>query len=67
MIDIDPTETREWLDAIDSVIKTEGVERAQYLVEQVLDEALANGVDLPTGIHTQYCNCLLYTSPSPRD
>ena len=40
MIDIDPAETKEWLDAIDSVIKTEGVERAQYLVEQVIDEAL---------------------------
>ena len=65
MIDIDPTETREWLDAIDSVIKTEGVERAQYLVEQVLDEALANGVDLPTGIHTQYCNTIPLSEEHP--
>ena len=65
MIDIDPTETREWLDAIDSVIKTEGVERAQYLVEQVLDDALANGVDLPTGIHTQYCNTIPLSEEHP--
>ena len=39
MIDIDPTETKEWLEALDSVIKTEGVDRAQFLVEQVIDEA----------------------------
>ncbi|MED6313518.1 MAG: pyruvate dehydrogenase (acetyl-transferring), homodimeric type, partial [Verrucomicrobiota bacterium] len=58
MIDIDSVETREWLDAIDSVIKAEGVERAQFLLEQVIDEALANGVDLPTGIHTQYSNTI---------
>ena len=65
MIDIDPTETKEWLEAIDSVIKTEGVDRAQFLVEQVIDEALANGVDLPTGIHTQYCNTIPLAEEHP--
>ena len=65
MIDIDPTETKEWLEAIDSVIKTEGLERAQFLVEQVIDEALANGVDLPTGIHTQYCNTIPHAEEHP--
>jgi len=58
MNDIDPAETNEWLEAINSVIKTEGVDRAQFLVEQVIEEALAKGVDLPTGIHTQYCNTI---------
>ena len=29
--DVDPIETRDWLQAIESVIREEGVERAQYL------------------------------------
>lgn len=34
--DVDPIETRDWLQAIESVIREEGVERAQYLIDQVL-------------------------------
>ena len=32
--DVDPIETRDWLQAIDSVIREEGVERAQFLIDQ---------------------------------
>jgi len=65
MIDIDPAETREWLEAIESVIRVEGVERAQYLVKTVMDEASSNGVDLPTGIHTQYTNTIKSSEDYP--
>lgn len=34
--DVDPIETRDWLRAIESVIREEGVERAQYLIDQLL-------------------------------
>ncbi len=37
--DVDPIETRDWLQAIESVIREEGVERAQYLIDQLLSEA----------------------------
>lgn len=47
--DVDPIETRDWLQAIESVIREEGVERAQYLIDQVLGEARKGGVNLPTG------------------
>lgn len=46
--DIDVLETQEWLDALESVIKEEGVERAQYLLKQVISKARVEGVDLPT-------------------
>ena len=36
--DVDPIETRDWLQAIESVIREEGVERAQYLIDQLLAE-----------------------------
>ena len=39
--DADPIETREWLDALESVIQREGPERAHYLLEQLLDEVTA--------------------------
>jgi pyruvate dehydrogenase E1 component len=43
-LDVDPFETREWLDAIESVIREEGVERAQYLLSQVLEKSAVEGL-----------------------
>ncbi len=43
--DVDPIETRDWLQAIESVIREEGVERAQYLIDQLLSEARKGGVE----------------------
>ncbi|OJI25363.1 Pyruvate dehydrogenase E1 component [Vibrio vulnificus] len=56
--DIDALETQEWLQALESVVREEGVERAQYLLEQVLDKARLDGVDMPTGITTNYINTI---------
>ena len=39
--DPDPTETREWLDAFNSLIEYGGRERATYLLRKLLDEARA--------------------------
>ncbi|PPI86606.1 pyruvate dehydrogenase (acetyl-transferring), homodimeric type [Candidatus Pantoea edessiphila] len=44
--DVDPIETREWLQAIESVIREEGIERAQYLINQVLITARKSGVQV---------------------
>ena len=35
LMDEDPEETREWVEAINSVLETEGVERAQYLLQRL--------------------------------
>ncbi|MBW8186385.1 pyruvate dehydrogenase (acetyl-transferring), homodimeric type [Shewanella nanhaiensis] len=56
--DVDPLETNEWLSALESVVREEGVERAQYLLEQVLDKARLDGVDMATGITTNYINTI---------
>ncbi|CAK8744094.1 hypothetical protein SODG_007214 [Sodalis praecaptivus] len=47
--DVDPIETRDWLQAIESVIREEGIERAQFLIDQVLDEARKGGVSIAQG------------------
>ena len=35
--DVDPQETREWLDSLDAVIEREGPARANYLLEQLVE------------------------------
>lgn len=47
--DVDPIETRDWLQAIESVIREEGVDRAQFIIEQVLNEARKGGVNIAAG------------------
>jgi pyruvate dehydrogenase E1 component len=56
--DVDALETQEWLAALESVVREEGVERAQYLLEQVIEKARLDGVDMPTGITTNYINTI---------
>ncbi|ATF08549.1 pyruvate dehydrogenase (acetyl-transferring), homodimeric type [Candidatus Enterovibrio altilux] len=56
--DVDALETQEWLEALASVIREEGVERAQYLLEQVIEKARLDGVDMPTSITTNYVNTI---------
>ena len=43
-LDLDPQETREWLDALSGVIETEGRNRAHDLLETVLDHARQAGM-----------------------
>lgn len=42
--DEDPVETKEWLDALTSLIKHEGKERAHYILEQLLEKAKKQGI-----------------------
>lgn len=56
--DVDALETQEWLAALESVVREEGVERAQYLLEQVLEKARLDGVGMPTGVTTNYINTI---------
>ncbi len=56
--DIDPQETREWLEALDSVMAQEGVERAHYLLEQLIARARKSGAYLPYSANTAYLNTI---------
>jgi pyruvate dehydrogenase E1 component len=35
--DIDPIETQEWLESIESVMRAQGPERAHFLLEALID------------------------------
>jgi len=56
--DIDPVETREWLESIDSVLKTEGPLRAHFLLERLIDHARRSGAYLPFKANTAYVNSI---------
>jgi len=56
--DTDPTETREWVDALEGVIEVEGAERARYLLEHVLDRARRKGAPVPYSANTPYLNTI---------
>ena len=56
--DYDPQETKEWLDALESVLDNEGPERAHYLISQLIDKARLAGTDLPFSANTPYLNTI---------
>jgi pyruvate dehydrogenase E1 component len=56
--DIDPIETREWLESIDSVLGTQGPERAHFLLNQMIDFARRSGAYLPYAPNTAYLNTI---------
>jgi pyruvate dehydrogenase E1 component len=56
--DIDPVETREWLDAFEGVIQTSGPERAKFLLEHLKTKAVRAGVPIPFNLNTPYINTI---------
>lgn len=56
--DIDPDETREWLESVDAVVEQRGPGRADYLLTHTIDRARSLGVDLPDLITTDYVNTI---------
>jgi len=56
--DIDPVETKEWLDSIDAVIKKDGSDRAHYLLKKLIGEAYKEGSNRPLTRITPYINTI---------
>ena len=56
--DLDPAETREWLESIDSVLREEGPERAHFLIDRMVEHARRSGAYLPYSANTAYVNTI---------
>jgi pyruvate dehydrogenase E1 component len=56
--DVDPGETREWLDSLQAVIEREGPERAHFLLETLVAQARRSGANLPYTATTAYLNTI---------
>ncbi|MGP1931465.1 MAG: pyruvate dehydrogenase (acetyl-transferring), homodimeric type, partial [Arsenophonus sp. ET-DL12-MAG3] len=52
-------ETRDWLQAIESVIRKDSVDRTQYLINQVLHQARKSGVNIiVNSVNSDYINTI---------
>jgi pyruvate dehydrogenase E1 component len=58
VVDLDPRETAEWMEALDQVLDEAGPDRARYLLEQLAEKARANGAELPIHLNTPYINTI---------
>ena len=56
--DIDRAETEEWLESLEAVIERDGVERAHYLLEELIDHARRSGANLAYSANTAYLNTI---------
>src|SRR5947208_16280982 len=59
--DIDPVETKEWLDSLDYVLNTKGTERVKQLLAVLDRKARQAGVELPYALNTPYINTIHHT------
>jgi pyruvate dehydrogenase E1 component len=59
--DVDPAETKEWLDSLEGVLHTGGSERARFLLGELKAKADRQGVVIPFTANTPYINTI------PRD
>jgi pyruvate dehydrogenase E1 component len=58
VLDVDPEETSEWLESLDSVINRHGMDRAHFLMVKLLRHAHIEGVRLPALVQTPYRNTI---------
>ena len=58
MQDLDPSETKEWLDALDSIRQAQGDERASYILDALYSHATEIRIQLPQSVTTPYRNTI---------
>jgi pyruvate dehydrogenase E1 component len=68
--DIDQQETDDWIESLHSVVERDGIDRAHYLLETLIEEARRAGAYLPYSANTAYLNTIpetreVYTPGDP--
>jgi pyruvate dehydrogenase E1 component len=56
--DIDPSETREWIESLDAAIDSQGRQRARFLMLKLLERARERQVGVPALRSTDYINTI---------
>ena len=62
--DLNPQETSEWMESLDQIIDEEGPDRANYLLQKLLDRAAIYGVP-PQKLNTPYVNTIPAEAEAP--
>ena len=63
--DVDPQETREWLESLDALIDAVGPERATFVLKHLLQHARTRRVPLPQVLNTPYLNTISLADQPP--
>ncbi len=63
--DIDRIETKEWLDSLEAVLHFAGPERASYLLQELRQKAVRNGVEVALTSTTPYINTIPVVKQPP--
>ena len=58
LLDIDPDETREWLDSLDAIVEHHGPERAHFILTRLLQRMDIDRLHLPALVQTPYVNTI---------
>ena len=56
--DSDPAETTEWLESLDTLVATEGVSRARFVIGKLAERARSLNVGVPAMVSTPYINTI---------
>ena len=56
--DIDPIETKEWMESLSAVLEKDGKQRAQFLIKQLIEHSYKEGSDLILSRKTPYINTI---------
>ena len=56
--DIDPLETKDWLESISAVLEKDGKHRAQFLIKELIEHSYKEGSDLVLSRNTPYINTI---------
>ena len=64
-IDKNSAETNEWLDSLDSIIKIDGINRAKFILKQLLSKGMDYGINLKFNPNTDYINSIHFSEQSP--
>ena len=58
VVDLNPRETSEWIEALDQVLDEEGPDRAAFLLQRLSDRARSSGAEIPLVLNTPYVNTI---------
>ncbi len=56
--DVDPQETREWMESMESVLDVSGPARTRFLVRKLIEHAQNKRIELPALVQTPYINTI---------
>src|SRR5215212_7317458 len=65
LVDVDPTETQEWVEALEAVVSLDGPERSSEILDAVVTDARRHGLKPAHDLTTPYVNTIPVEDEAP--